>query len=408
MSNCVGSLVAACCLFATVACFYDYELDLYLDDSYNRTIQAVSAILWKSFETEIRNQSNALIFTIPSAIDINFINEVSDKEMQERIMRSLPLYESFHKDLGTTTNIMTSNEMHFKTIFYGELEEMNKRMLVGHAFSKLSKTNDRFELIVNNREDPVTKFYKLYLAVMERGMGVTCNVRYCAYPTIFVENAPFAILTLSSWNIISVDGFTWTEQSEFTLSDTSLVQAISARGYGSYEYAEFKYPKLNGCIGRVLRLPYKFNLNLTFVIPSAETMCRSPEDLWKNVQNVSLNGLQYRRRTMYVSIPLFNVSADIDLRMKLKGTVLANAFDQPSSRLYNALAFQAAEVVFNPQVPKNTKRPNMDLSQNSEFRAERPFFFALLHKISPTPIFAGLINNPGCISQCQGLYILRE
>ena len=125
MANRLGFLVATFALFATVACFYDRELDLYLDDRYNSTIQAIVNILWKSFETEIRNRSNVLIFTIPTAIDINFINEVLDKEMKERIMKSLPQYDLFHRDLGRAEELLTSNEMRFKTIFYGELEEMD-------------------------------------------------------------------------------------------------------------------------------------------------------------------------------------------------------------------------------------------------------------------------------------------
>ena len=103
---------------------------------------------------------------------------------------------------------------------------------------------------------------------------------------------------------------------------------------------------------------------------------------------------------MFVSIPFFNVSADIDLKMKLKGTVLEDAFYQESSRLYNTLAFQAAEVIFNPQVPTNTSTPTIPQDKTAIFKVERPFFFALYHRISPTPIFAGLINNPGCTSKC--------
>ena len=59
---------------------------------------------------------------------------------------------------------------------------------------------------------------------------------------------------------------------------------------------------------------------------------------------------------MFVSIPFFNVSADIDLKMKLKGTVLEDAFYQESSRLYNTLAFQAAEVIFNPRFRRTRRR----------------------------------------------------
>lgn len=400
MASCLGFLVATVGLFATVTCFYDPELKLYMDDRYNKTVEAVVKILWKNFENEIKENANILFFTTQCAIDIDFMIQVFDKELMVKVSESIPLYETFDVDLKTGEQRLTFDELHFKTIFVGSFKEMDKRRLIGHAFKKLSKFSDRFQLIVNNKTDNLPrKWDRLSSKVMESGLGVTCAVRYCAYPTIIIENAPFAMLTFTTWNITSLEGFSWTDHVNFFIyHERDIRQYPACRSIANYDYAEFQYSKQKNCTGRVVRLPYKKNFHLVFVIASTGMECTWAQEVWDEVKNVNLGGLTYERKLISLTIPYFKVAANIDLRTRLNGTALADAFDKPSSRLYNALAFQAAEINFSPQY---TPPPTIPQDKTTVFTVDRPFFFGLFHKIIRAPIFASLIKNPICGNLCE-------
>lgn|SRR6218665_798651 len=54
-------------LLVTAACFLDSNYELHVDVLYNRTVEAVLNILWKSFETDIQDKSDVMFFTFPSA-----------------------------------------------------------------------------------------------------------------------------------------------------------------------------------------------------------------------------------------------------------------------------------------------------------------------------------------------------
>lgn len=394
-------LLATFCLYCTAA-NHEHPAQQWTDPRYSSRLKAVVDILWETFTTEIQKKENALFFSVPALTDVAFIYDVLDEETKQGVGKLIDVFDVNELNLTTTADgefiRALSNEMRFRTIFYRNDKAINERKLNGLIVDKLSLPNKRFNLVSVSDDDSSHLLLNLLKEVEMDSIGKTCEVRYCPVQEILSTKPPFAITTLTTWNVTSVGGFEWTAPAKFALSETSVVQVRAAQGYAYYDYAVFKYP--DGCIGRVLRLPYRLNFNLIFVIPWGKDMCKSSQVLWENVQNANFNALQYKSEAMFVSIPLFKVSANINLKMKLKGTALADAIDQPSSRLYNTLAFQAAEVIFNPQVAKNLSK-TVTIADVMTFEANSPFFFALFHATSPAAVVAGLINNPGCTSECD-------
>ena len=389
------------------AASYDHTAHQWTDPSYSRRLSAVVDILWESFTAEIQLKENALHFSVPFVTDMTFMYDVLDEETKQQFRKLIDVFDVGLSESSQTTTAYAelsqtlSNGMRFRTIFYGETEMMNERNLNGFVMDKLSLPNNRFNLITVRFDDDLQSMLTLFSLLKEfetDSIGLTCDVGRCSVQQILFSKPPFAIITFSSLEVKAVSGFQWTAPTKFILSEKSVAQVLAAQGYSNYNYAEFNYA--NGCIGRVLRLSYSFDFYLAFVIPWGKQMCSSSQLLWENVQSVNFNDLQYRNKTMFVSIPLFNVSENIDLKLKLKGTTLGDAFYQPSSRLYNALALQAAEVIFNPKVIKHLSKPVV-ISDVTTFEAKSPFFFALFHETISSPIAAGLISNPICPSECD-------
>ena len=388
---------------------------LQIDDQYRRKLESVLDILWESFTPEIRNKENVMIFTMQSLTDVHFIYDLMDEEAKNQVVRSIPAFgEDMTKAADDVdldfTNAFRISELIVKTVLYGTREELKARnlydIIVDRSMIGRHSHRQRFPYYVQTQQD---KDYQVRGELLNR-VGLiraneTCIPGYCSVRDIMSTQPPFATVTVSGWNIVSlnmtpVGGIHWIEKVEFAVNETFRPKIDTARVLGEFAFAEFQYPQLTECSGIVISMYHSSNFGVFVVIPTGDDYrCRSSEDLWMNVQKVNLGGLLYKTQKMFVSIPIFKIDANFDLRMKLNGTPFAEAFDQPSSKLFNASALQAADIMFSPKIPEETNIP--DISPDTpRFLAERPFYVELFHFSSQLKIIAGLVNSPWCSDNC--------
>src|SRR6218665_162109 len=368
------------------------------------TLQAAMRTLWKTFPANVRIEENFLFFPVPFVRDVAFIESLLNDNAREKTRPVLPLYLGVEEDLRGFENELrnvTVNNVRFKSILYTNSVEFNKTMdaTVNRVYKSPADPTDRALVVVDSGAKKRRLWNLLSQGVEENNLASTCEVRFCAIWKIIASQPSFSMVTLASLEIRDIAGFQWTEMVKFLFYDIHTIDVLGLQSVAKYDYAEFKYPRLNGCTGRALRMSYSSDFHLTFVIPSTKRNCSTLEELWKNFGDVNLNDLKFNNQEMFISIPVFRVSSLVNLRWSLKGSDLAKEFNRNSSKIYKALAFLATEFIFEPKLPPAKARPTIPI-RTPEFLVYRPFFLSVAHISSRSTVFTGLVLYPGCVKQC--------
>lgn len=344
------------------------------------SLNSLKEVYLQKWDSEIHNSRSVLVY--PVAVLQEFLLEhalrMPDGSAQKaEVVKKLPF------DTGLPFALDLTN------ITVAPLQELAIQTFYTNRTPAMSETI----------HDPFYFSYKAFMAWSRVQLNTTDAADADADTTV----SPFnPLLTVAAIRINSIQSatFTWIDRVEFFVPGKQAIGTDALRNVGLYDYTEFVYPRMSQCVAGALRLRVSDKADIIFVIArnTSDPRCSSSENLFKILEDKSLETINFSPNRMFVSIPPLRVST---IAWPERRLIQLGLLDPRPNRMQTSLGdhYESASLIFNPTVPADAPIP-MISPDTPMFEVNRPFLVAVLQKENPVPVLVGLIQDPTAGFKC--------